>query len=240
MASADYAYVGSELDTFRNARNWKRYWSSVLEPYVHGRVLEVGAGVGANVPYLLNPRVTTLVALEPDARLADRLAASRDELAAGRAAEIQPRHGVLSDLPPDDRFDAIIYLDVLEHIEADRDEVAAAAARLRPGGHLLVLAPAFQQLYSEFDRAIGHYRRYTAATLQALTPPGLAVIHVRYLDALGAGLSAANRLVLSKSMPSMANILFWDRCIVPVSRVADLALGRLVGRSVVCVWQKND
>ena len=103
-----------------------------------------------------------------------------------------------------------------------------------------MLAPAFQQLYSEFDRAIGHYRRYTAATLQALTPAGVAVIHVRYLDALGACLSAANRLVLSKSIPSMANILFWDRCIVPVSRVADRALGRLVGRSVVCVWQKND
>lgn len=240
MASADYAYVGSELDTFKQARNWKRYWSSVLEPYVHGRVLEVGAGVGANVPYLLNSRVTTLVALEPDARLAERLAASSDELGAGGAAEIQPRHGVLSDLPPDDRFDTIIYLDVLEHIEADRDEVAAAAARLRPGGHLLVLAPAFQQLYSEFDRAIGHYRRYTAATLQALTPPRLTVVHVRYLDSLGACLSAANRLILSKSMPSLANIMFWDRLVVPVSRVADLALGRLVGRSVVCVWQKND
>ncbi len=129
---------------------------------------------------------------------------------------------------------------MLEHIEADRDEVAAAAARLRPGGHLLVLAPAFQQLYSEFDRAIGHYRRYTAATLQALTPPRLAVVHVRYLDSLGACLSAANRLILSKSMPSLANIMFWDRLVVPVSRVADLALGRLVGRSVVCVWQKND
>jgi SAM-dependent methyltransferase len=240
MANADYVYVGTELDVFKHASNWKRYWSSVLAPYVRGTVLEVGAGVGANAPYLLNERVTSLVSLEPDRRFAEQLEAAVRTLRASHGADIQARQGLVRDLPPDDRFDTIVYLDVLEHIERDRDELAAAADRLNPGGHLVVLAPAFQQLYSEFDRAIGHYRRYTAATLKALTPPQLAVVDVRYLDALGAGLSAANRLILSRSTPSLSNILFWDRCIVPVSRIADHVLGRLVGRSVVCVWQKHD
>ena len=240
MASADYVYVGSELDTFKLARNWKRYWSSVLEPHVGGTVLEVGAGAGANLSYLLNPRVTRLVGLEPDGRLAEQLEASAQALRATHAADIQVRRGIVRDLPAGDRFDTIVYLDVLEHIERDRDEVAAAADALRSGGHLLVLAPAFQSLYSEFDRAIGHYRRYTAATLKALTPRTLTVVDVRYLDALGACLSAANRVILSKPVPSVANIMFWDRCIVPVSRIVDHAFGRFVGRSVVCVWQKKD
>jgi 2-polyprenyl-3-methyl-5-hydroxy-6-metoxy-1,4-benzoquinol methylase len=239
MANADYAYVGTELDVFKIARNWKRYWSSVLEPYVGGRVLELGAGVGANAPFLLNARVTELVSLEPDAGFAEALQAAVLPLRASHRANIQIRQGMMRDLPAEERFDTIVYLDVLEHIERDRDEVAAAADRLRPGGHLLVLAPAFQQLYSEFDHAIGHYRRYTAATLKALTPHHLRVVEVRYLDALGAGLSAANRLILAKAMPSVGNILFWDRCIVPVSRIADRVLGRFVGRSVVCVWQKQ-
>jgi hypothetical protein len=150
------------------------------------------------------------------------------------------RQGTVADLPATERFDTIVYLDVLEHIEDDRAEVGAAAARLAPGGRLVVLAPAFQQLYSEFDRAIGHYRRYTAATLTALTPAGLGVIEVRYLDAFGACLSAANRLVLSKAMPSAGNIKLWDRFIIPLSRVGDHVLGRFVGRSVVCVWQKTE
>jgi SAM-dependent methyltransferase len=239
MANAEYVYVGTELDVFKLAGNWKRYWSSVVGPYVGGTVLEVGAGVGANAPYLVNDRVTRLVSLEPDGRFAAQLEAAAQTLRAGHTADIDVRHGLVRDLPPGDRFDTIVYLDVLEHIEFDRDEVAAAAHRLNPRGHLVVLAPAFQQLYSEFDRAIGHYRRYTAATLKALTAPQLAVVHVRYLDALGAGLSAANRLVLARATPSMANILFWDRCIVPVSRIADHVLGRFVGRSVVCVWQKH-
>jgi SAM-dependent methyltransferase len=239
MANTDFAYVGSELDTFTLATNWKRYWSSVLEPYVRGSVLEVGAGAGANLPYLINPRVRRLVGLEPDRRLAERLDAAGRALASLHTASIHIRQGMLHDLPADDPFETIVYLDVLEHIERDRDEVAAAAERLTPGGHLVVLAPAFQGLYSEFDRAIGHYRRYTSATLAALTPQRLSVVETRYLDSLGACLSAANRLILAKSMPSAGNIKFWDRAVVPVSRIVDHVLGRFVGRSVVCVWQKH-
>ncbi len=155
------------------------------------------------------------------------------------AAAIQARQGTLSDLPADERFDAVVYLDVLEHIEADRAELIAAANRLTPSGHLVVLAPAFQSLYSEFDRAIGHYRRYTITSLKALTPPDTIVVYARYLDAAGACLSAANRLILSRTAPTSRNIRFWDRCVIPISRVADHVLGRLAGRSVVCVWQKD-
>ena len=238
MPSADYVYVGAELDTFKLARNWKQYWSSVLAPFVHGSVLEVGAGIGANIPYLINDRVTQYLGLEPDGRLVAQLRGEQSETKVRETVPIDIRQGTIADLSAGDQFDTIVYLDVLEHIEHDGSEVAAAAGRLRPGGRLVVLAPAFQQLYSEFDRAIGHYRRYTARTLTALTPGGLSVIEVRYLDAFGARLSAANRLVLSKSMPSAGNIKLWDRVIIPLSRVGDHLLGRFVGRSVVCVWQK--
>ena len=239
MATPDFTYVGSELDTFSLARNWKRYWSLVLAPYVSGTVLEVGAGIGANIPYLINGRVTSLVGLEPDRELARRVERDRNLATSGLCTSIEIRHGGLSDLPVDERYDTIVYIDVLEHIARDGDEVRAAAGRLRSGGHLVVLAPAFQALFSEFDRAVGHCRRYTAATLTALTPEMLEVIDTRYLDSLGACLSAANRLVLRRSMPTTANILFWDRYVVPASRVFDHALGRFVGRSVVCIWKKK-
>ena len=239
MATPDFTYVGSELDTFSLARNWKRYWSLVLAPYVSGTVLEVGAGIGANIPYLINGRVTSLVGLEPDRELARRVERDRNLATSGLCTSIEIRLGGLSDLPVDERYDTIVYIDVLEHIARDGDEVRAAAARLRSGGHLVVLAPAFQALFSEFDRAVGHCRRYTAATLTALTPETLEVIDTRYLDSLGACLSAANRLVLRRSMPTTANILFWDRYVVPASRVFDHALGRFVGRSVVCIWKKK-
>jgi 2-polyprenyl-3-methyl-5-hydroxy-6-metoxy-1,4-benzoquinol methylase len=238
MKRDEYSYSGSELDVFKHARNWKRYWGAVIAPYVRGIVLEVGAGVGANTPYLMGHGVTRVVCLEPDGRFVDRLRTEASNPPRGNVP-VEIRHGVVSRLGDNERFDTILYLDVLEHIEQDLEEVAMAAARLNNGGHLVVLAPAFQGLYSEFDRAIGHYRRYTASTLRALTPAGVSIRDIRYLDAVGAGLSAANRLLLHRSTPTIGDITFWDRYIIPVSRVVDRLLGRFAGRSVLCVWRKN-
>src|SRR5262249_9818557 len=130
------------------------------------------------------------------------------------------------------------YIDVLEHIEDDRGEVARAAAHLVPGGRLVVLSPAHAWLYSDFDAAIGHFRRYDGKSLRALTPPSLKVKSLRYLDSAGLAASGANRFLLRQSMPGRAQIAFWDKCLVPMSRVTDaLSAGRL-GKSVVAVWER--
>jgi SAM-dependent methyltransferase len=229
-----YNYVGSELEVFKDARNWKRYWSSAIAPYLRGAVLEVGAGIGANTPFLLAPSVTRLVRLEPDAALL----AQAPNQGGGSTTTIENRVGVLGDLTAHETFDTILYLDVLEHIERDRREIEQAAARLSPGGHLVVLAPAFQTLYSAFDKAIGHYRRYTRASLESLTPDTLTLRSSAYLDGPGAMLSAVNRLWLGQSSPTAAQIAFWDGWIVPLARLVDPLTRRLVGRSVLCVWQR--
>jgi hypothetical protein len=117
---------------------------------------------------------------------------------------------------------------------------AAGEVHLNPGGHLIVLSPAFQKLYTEFDRAIGHYRRYTRNTLAAITPSGCEIVSARYLDMVGTLLSLGNRLLLRSPNPSYSQIQFWDRWIVPVSRIIDPMIGYSVGRSVVFVWRRTD
>jgi len=61
-----YHYIGSELELFAAATNWKAYLGGVLRRFVLGRVLEVGAGIGSNIPYLHNDLVAEWTALEPD------------------------------------------------------------------------------------------------------------------------------------------------------------------------------
>jgi SAM-dependent methyltransferase len=234
MRESEYTYVGTELELFAGAQNWKAQWSRRLLPYLHGVVLEVGAGIGANTRYLVAPPVTRIVALEPDQALLHRLRAHVADV----AVETVPTIGVLQNLPSEEVFDVIVYLDVLEHIERDRAELADASARLRPGGHLAVLAPAFQLLHSEFDRAIGHFRRYTRGTLEALAPAGLGVQRSEYLDSLGALLSLGNAMLLRSAHPSTAQIKFWDSYVIPISRATDPLLRPLFGRSVLVVWQK--
>ncbi|MFN8580513.1 MAG: methyltransferase domain-containing protein [Gemmatimonadaceae bacterium] len=229
-------YVGNELPVFALAANWKRYVSDILRPYIVGDVLEVGAGMGAAAVALMQPAVTRWVGLEPDPELAAIAAATPIDPTGRVAQEIHT--GTLADLPSDATFDTILYIDVLEHIEGDRAELELASRHLRPGGHLIVLSPAFQFVYSPFDKAIGHFRRYTSASLRAVVPARLHVVLSRYADALGLLLSIANRFLLRQSEPSRHQILTWDRVVIPTSRIVDHALSSWIGRSVIVVAQR--
>jgi len=141
---------------------------------------------------------------------------------------------------PSRQFDTILYIDVVEHIEKDREELKRAASHLRPGGHLIVLSPAHQRLFSPFDAAIGHFRRYNRAMLRAISPAGLLLERMRYLDSAGMILSAANMLLLRQSMPTAAQLRFWDLCIVPISRVLDKLLLYSIGKTVIAVWRRPE
>src|SRR5262245_9087881 len=149
-----YAYQGAELDLFATAVQWKSYWRSHLRAFVRGTVLEVGAGNGNNTRALEGLDYTDWVCIEPDPNLCLQLHASIPPGPRTKVIE-----GTLADLPGSSHFDTILYLDVLEHIEDDSSELRLAARHLRRGGHLIVLAPAHQWLYSPFDSAIGHFRR---------------------------------------------------------------------------------
>lgn len=224
-------YEGTELELFSQATHWKSYVAAQLAGYITGAVLEVGAGIGGNIPYLLNPTVTAWTALEPDPRFAGAIAEKLTD---------PPHHvltGTLETIEAGAAFDTILYMDVLEHIADDRAQVRAAAKLLRPGGHLIVLAPAHEFLFSPFDAAVGHYRRYTPTSLRALTPEGTRLALCKWLDSIGLLASLANRLVLRQKNPTARQIQAWDRLMVPLSRLIDPLTGYRIGKSLIVVWQ---
>jgi SAM-dependent methyltransferase len=235
---ADYfmRYEGTELDVFATAINWKNYVRDMLLPYINGAVLEVGAGKGSFTKSLSYVECTEWLCLEPDPALADeiRLACAVRELPSYVSVTV----GTEAALSRERFFNTVLYLDVLEHIPDDAAELRRAASRLAPGGRLIVLSPAFSMLYSAFDAAIGHYRRYTLKSLERLRPPDMLREAGFYLDAPGALLSLTNRFLLRSTQPKLSQIIFWDRFIVPVARIFDPLIGRRVGRSVVVVWRR--
>jgi SAM-dependent methyltransferase len=230
-----YQYTGGELELFAAATNWKSYFARVLAPYIGGKVLEVGAGMGSNTPFLQTARVREWTCLEPDPKLAERI--SR-RVAMGKLPSCcRVVAGTIADIGSE--FDTILYIDVLEHIEADRAELAKAARRLGPEGKLVVLAPAHQSLFSPFDAAVGHHRRYSGTSLIGLEPPGCRLLTSLMLDCAGLLASLANRAVLSASQPTTRQIAFWDKVLVPISRVLDGPTGHSLGKTVVAVWSRN-
>lgn len=232
-----FEYIGSELAVFSHAVNWKRYWRSWIAAYITGDVLEVGAGIGATTKALCSLEYESWLSIEPDAAMVRDL---QQQQAAGEfPGNCRFRVATVQDLASTELFDSILYIDVLEHIENDQDELRCAAAHLKPGGYLIVLGPAFQFLYTPFDRAIGHYRRYTRPKLHALTPPSCQIADSFYLDAAGMMASMGNLLLLRASQPTYEQIHFWDTYLVRISRVVDRLTGCRFGRSVVCIWRQT-
>lgn len=233
----DLPYSGQELDLFAQATNWKSYWSASIAPYLGDSVLDVGAGIGATARTLNTRTYRRWVELEPDRQLASRITESIQQGAMPPHYEI--RNGTIRDISPFEQFDTILYIDVLEHIEDDIAELEAASQLVTIGGHVVILAPAHNRLFTEFDRQIGHYRRYDKRMLRQILPINCKSMELFYLDSVGLLASLGNRILLKSGSPTLAQILAWDRLMVPLSRWLDRLLMHRLGKSVIHVIERT-
>ena len=209
-------YVGSELELFALAERWKSYLLEAIAPHLGSEVLEVGAGLGATTEFLCRAARRDGCASNPTGAwrraLSERIRAG--ELP--RCCEVVS--GTLDDLDPRRDSTACCTWTFSSMSKNDAHEIASASRRLAHIGRLIVLAPAHQWLFSPFDAAIGHHRRYSKHSLGAVMPPYLRCVRLAYLDLVGLLASVANRLALRQSMPTRRQILFWDRVLVRLSR----------------------
>jgi SAM-dependent methyltransferase len=230
--------AASDLERLGTADRFFGWVLREFQPYLRGRVLEVGAGLGTITRKLVeaDPAVT-VVALEPAENLFDDLAAVA--AANKRIIASQLTSGEYLNNSAE-QFDAVIYLNVLEHIEHDVDELKITGAALRPGGHLLVFGPGLQWLYSELDYNAGHYRRYTLQGLRKVVEAaGLEVVSLRYMDVVGVlPYYLVYRLLRSQAI-SGGSMWGYDRVLVPVSRAIQRIVRRPpLGKNVILIARK--
>jgi SAM-dependent methyltransferase len=220
----------------------KYFFDWVLEefqPYLHGRVLEVGAGTGTITRKLVEryPDVS-VVALEPAANMFSALDAY-----AALDHRVTALRQTLAEYAPDagDAFDAVLYVNVLEHIDDDEREVRLAAQALRPGGILLVFGPALEGLYGDLDHKAGHYRRYSTHRLRRIVEAaGLRIVLLRYFDVLGVLPYLIVYRWLHHTHISGSTIWGYDRVIVPISRLIQRVLrDPPAGKNVILVALKD-
>jgi len=230
-------YIGNELELFKHANNWKKYYAKFIKGYLKNDVLEVGAGIGETTHSLCDGAQNSWVCIEPDALLTQEI-------------EIKKKNGylptfieVITDtidgLDANRKFDAILYIDVIEHIKNDAEELKKAANFLKPNGHLIILVPAHNYLFSEFDKSIGHYRRYNKEMLAKAVPKELQKVDLRYLDSVGLFASLANKWFLKQDYPELKQIKFWDNYMIPVSKIIDAISFYSLGKTVVGVWKNT-
>jgi SAM-dependent methyltransferase len=226
-------YPGAELDAMSEARNYNRWILDHFVPYLGQRVAEVGAGIGTISELLLAQGVTQLVSYEPSKNMFPMLAEKLRHDDRARAV-----NDVLRPNDAADRFDSVIYVNVLEHIEDDRAELATAHAALKPNGHVMIFVPALSWLYSDFDRQIGHFRRYTKNGLKDLAKDvGFTTVKAHYFDLLGI-LPWYVMFVLLRKVPVRGNVMLYDKLVVPPLKRIEGMVKPPIGKSVLFVGTK--
>ncbi|NJL36495.1 MAG: class I SAM-dependent methyltransferase [Leptolyngbyaceae cyanobacterium SM1_4_3] len=146
-------------------------------------ILEVGAGVGQNIPTLQEFGQVEVVEVSDIG-----LAALKD------IPNINQIYSTPIPFNLNKTYDIICALDVVEHIEDDKTAVQWLVDRLKPDGYLITTVPAYQWLFSDHDIALGHYRRYTQRTFNRILPSELTVLKSGYFNSVLFLLAAAIRL----------------------------------------------
>ncbi len=209
------------LDRMADAGNYNEWLLERSAPYVGGRVLDFGAGIGTFTAALAGR--AEVVAVEPDLQFVPRL----QERFAGtdRVTVVEGDASWLVDGIPAGSFDTIVCLNVLEHIRKQEAVLRGFHARLSPGGHLLLLVPAHPALFGEIDRSVGHERRYSRGPLRALLErEGLDPVDVRYVNPLGAlGWLVSSRLLRRPQVPA-GPLRTYDRLVPALRRLDRLPL----------------
>ncbi len=223
--SADF-----EFAALAEAVNYPRALIAEFSPALHGAVIEIGAGIGQMTPLLLDlPQISRLLSIEPDPLFASRF---RDTHPAVEFIE-----GTIAQAPAAGLWDAILSINVLEHIQDDRTELAAYADLLSARkGALCIFVPARPELYSPIDRDFGHFRRYTRAELrQKLQSAGFTVERLSYFNSAGYFAWWLNFRLLKKRRFEVAKVRAFDRFIFPIVHAAESLVRPPFGQSLLAV-----
>jgi len=140
----------------------------------------------------------------------------------------------------DEKFDTIMYLNVLEHIKEDNEEIINAFEKLNNNGYLIILVPAHNKLYSKFDKAVGHYRRYEIEFFNNLNIKDSELVKLIYLDSLGFFLYYLNKIFFKEEVyPSKFKIFLWDKIFTPISYFLDKFLMYKFGKNILYIIKKS-
>lgn len=175
----EFNYSGSELDSLAGAKNYYSWVTRQFEPHLGPTVVEVGARIGTFSDHLLrSPRVEELVAIEPGAKTFPQL---KKHFAGD--SRVRALAGYLSDHYDGLRANAVVAVNVLEHVKDHQAFLEEARAAAISGGSLCLFVPALPAIYGTLDTVFEHYRRYTKSSLRhVIQAAGWKVERISYMN----------------------------------------------------------
>jgi ubiquinone/menaquinone biosynthesis C-methylase UbiE len=231
-------YTLEDQERMTRAANYFAWQHRLVTCELGRRVIEIGCGIGNFTRLIVDSREAVL-ALDIQPGCVERLQQRFPGQANLRAVACDVTSPALSDFHSF-RADSCVCLNVLEHIEDDREVLRRMAGVLAPGGNIIVLVPAFPSLYGPIDERLGHYRRYTRASISRLAEKsGLTVKTSYYLNAIGFFGWWMNAHILKREAQSTGQIEIFDRYIVPIASRLEDWVRPPFGQSLFVVLKKS-
>ena len=220
------------------AQNYMRWLVDNFRPYLRGRILEIGVGHGHYCTLLAECGDYTGIDLDAGSIADARATFPHCAFAVCDILDRAQLRAVAAG-----GVDAIVSINVLEHIDDDCGAIANLVDALKPGGHLLISVPALMMLYNDLDRLAGHCRRYSITSLQnILAGQPVDILRLCYFNPVGGLGWWANSLKRHQSLNDDAvngQIRFFDQYVVPVSRALDPLFRPFFGQSVTCIARRR-
>ena len=224
-------YPETATERFDDAFFHINYCLSMFKKYIKGNILEIGAGCGSFTKNYYNSKITSLILTEKDQKNIDDLKKKFE-----KEKNIKILNSSVEEI--NEQCDTILYLHVLEHIQDDIKEIENAKKKLINNGHLVIMVPAHQKIFSNLDRAVGHFRRYEKEFFDS-DFESLKLVNFKYLDSMGYLLYYLNRIFFkNETYPSKFKIFLWDKIFTPLSVIIDFLTFYQFGKCIIAVYKK--
>lgn len=220
------------------ANNYRRWQFEMIAPYLKGKVLEIGGGIGNFTPDLARA-ADSVVSIEPNAfchrQLVEKTKALPNVTVYNITAEVLDQQ-----IAPDYQADTAVCMNVLEHLKDDAAAINTFSKRLKIGGTLVLLIPAGPWLFGEIDRRLGHYRRYSKQSARDLMrATGFTTLKLRYFNFIGVWGWLWNARVAKSKTQSDSQIHVFDNYIVPWQSRLESIVAPPLGQSLLVVARKE-
>src|SRR5580692_5731729 len=233
MPAAVTSYTLEDQERMTRAKNYFAWQHRLVTRELGRRIIEIGCGIGNFTSLILDREAIVALDVEPDCveRLKERFP-DRTNLHAFACDINAPEFFDLQSF----RADSCVCLNVLEHIEDDLEALRRMASVIAPDGIVVLIVPAFPSLHGPIDELLGHYRRYTRASISKLAETaGLTVKTARYINAIGFFAWWTNAHILKRRAQSAAQIEIFDRYIVPLASRLESWMNPPFGQSLFVV-----
>lgn len=198
-----------EFNALKEALNYRKALIKEFSSELRGRVIEIGSGVGQMTELLKKlSNIEFLQCVESDPDIVNVFK---------RNFPIQPLiNGTIQDIKIDD-WDAVISVNVLEHIFDDKAELKIYYQKLKKkNGTVSLFVPARPEIYSTIDKNFGHYRRYTKKEIiKKLTDAGFKIEKIRYFNIIGYFAWWFNFRVMKKKSFDTKHVCIFDKLFFP-------------------------